>query len=480
MSQSAGGSSPTWLFGPWSRWIRDPADLLRLSFLIGGAVSLALGNGSDAVRLWLTCVVCLIPRLIGTALTFDVAFGAAMSLQAWGNVSRVFWSWPFYHYIVHFTLTMATAMLVYFVLVFLRLVPDLAHETGLAQKVGIGVLAFAIGSTVNAIYEEYEWFAVNLLGAHLLENYRHDVHDLFFGGLGSVTAALWLGLWSTRRWVTHRPVQDDPLARGRAWLERRMERGVREPRGPLSQRRHKRERLSVPVHPIGRRIIERVVFGDWSRPVRDVSDLARISLLVGLAISAGAGEWDRVARFGLSLLVSLATRKMDAPRPVEMAFNAALLIEAWGDFSGASRTFTWFDDGTDLVLSLGATPVLYLVLVRVGVFPEFADEPRVHRRIALFIAAMCLGFCAGIYYEQYVWLANHYLGEDIFTNWGGLTRRLGLDWLGAAAGAALLVAWDAYGWGTRRRIRVARQPPRRELQVPDALPALPASAPDRR
>jgi hypothetical protein len=143
---------------------------------------------------------------------------------------------------------------------------------------------------------------------------------------------------------------------------------------------------------------------------------------------------------------------MDPPRPVEMAFNGALLFATWGDFSGAPRSIPGFDDWTNFVFSLGTTPILYLVLIRAGVFPEFADEPRVHRRIALFIAAMCLGFCAGIYYEQYVWLANHYLGADVPTSWGALTRRLGLDWLGAAAGGALLVVWDAYGWGTRRRI----------------------------
>jgi hypothetical protein len=50
-----------------------------------------------------------------------------------------------------------------------------------------------------------------------------------------------------------------------------------------------------------------------------------------------------------------------------------------------------------------------------------ADESRIHRRIAVFLAAMCLGFCAGIDYELYVWLANHALGADIGTSWDRLT-----------------------------------------------------------
>ncbi|HJS93847.1 MAG TPA: hypothetical protein VJ741_06260 [Solirubrobacteraceae bacterium] len=60
-----------------------------------------------------------------------------------------------------------------------------------------------------------------MLNAHLLESYHHDIHDLFFGGLGSVAAALWLALWSARRWSTRRPIDDDPFARARAAIERR-------------------------------------------------------------------------------------------------------------------------------------------------------------------------------------------------------------------------------------------------------------------
>lgn len=440
-----------WLFGPWTRWVRDPADLLRLSFVIGGLALIAGHRYGEAVRLLLTFTVCVIPRLIGTALTFDLAFGAAMSLQAWGNVSRVFWTWPFYHDIVHLVLTMAAAALVYFVLVFLRLVPDLSAETGAAQKLGIAVLAFGLGSTVNAVYEEYEWVADNLLRAHLLENYNHDMHDLFFGGLGSVAAGVWMGLWSARRWSTRRPVEDDPLARPRLAIERRIARTVRESSGSRAKSRHRRERLSGPARPPINRTALKLLFGDWARPLRDVNDLARLSLLVGLVLSGLSVNGDHAVRFGLTFIVAAAARRLNAPRPFEMAFTGALLFEAWGDFSGAFGSIAGFDDWTNFALSLATTPILYLALIRLGVFPEFADEPGVHRRIALSIAAVCLGFCAGVYYEQYVWLANHYLGADIPATWNGLTRRLALDLVGSAAGAALLVVWDAYGWGTRRR-----------------------------
>jgi hypothetical protein len=437
------------LAGPWTRLIRDPADLIRLSFLLGAAVLLAFGEWGYAVRVFLTFVVCIVPRLIGTALAFDVAFGLAMSLQAWGNVSRLFWTWHFYHNVVHLVLTMSTAALVYFLLVFLRLVPDLSAQTRRTQKAGIAVLAFAIGSSVNGVYEEYEWFADNVLGAHLLENYSHDVHDLLFGGIGSVAAGLWLAAWSAGRWRTRRRADDDPLSAFRAKLDRRMERGVHD-RGhaPSWYRRHC---VSTPRSPFHSQLISRAVFGDWSRLVRDANDVARLSLLVGLAISLSDGNWDRVARFAVTFVASAAVRRLRPPRLFEVLFNAALMSQAWGDFSGAFATVPGYDDWTNFVVPLGCTPILYVMLVRAGVFPELADQPRVHRHVAVFIAALCLGFCTGIYYELYVWLANRYLGGEIAVGWDGLTRRLTLGWLGSAAGAAMLLAWDAYGWGTRRR-----------------------------
>ncbi len=453
--------------GAWTPWLRDWADLIRLSFLVGACVLLLVGDVQNAVRLLLTFAVSLVPRLIGMPLRFDVAFGVAMSLQAWGNVSRLFWTWAFYHNIVHFLLTMATAVLVYFVLVFLRFAPDLSKETAIHQKAGIAVLAFAIGSTVNAIYEEYEWFADHVLSAHLLENYSHDIHDLLFGGLGSIAAAVWLVAWAGRGWRTRRPVEDDPLGGLRTSLERRMERGARDPSGPRSRARQRRRRVSTPASPFESTRLSRLVFGDWTRLIRDFSDLARVSLLVGFALSALAGNWQQAARFGFSFVASVGARWIGSPRAFDAAFNVALMFEAWGDFAGAFQSLPGYEEWTHFVLALAFAPLLYLVLLRAQVFPEFADEPRIHRRVALFIAATCLGFCAGIYYELYVWLANHALGADVPTSWNRLTGRLGLDWLGSAAGATLLLVWDGLGWGTRRRV------PQVQEHLPRAAPRSP-------
>lgn len=427
---------PRAVSGPWSRWVRDWADVIRASFLIGAVVLAVLGHGGGALRLFLTFLVALVPRLIGCAWPFDLVFGAAMSLQAWGNVSRVFYTWLGYHDIVHFLLTGATAILVYFLLVFLRLVPDLSEDTHARQRAGIATLTFAIGTVVNAIYECYEWFVDHELHGHLLENYHHTMFDLFFGGLGSVAAGLAMAVWATRKWAFRREEAEGPLAGLRGRIERRADRSV-----AGGSPRAVRRLLRNP---------------GWGRGAVALSDLARISLVVGFALAAAAGNSDQMVRFGVSLLVSLLARRLAAPGPFELCFNGGLLFEAWGAYATAYHGLPGYDAWANFALSLGSTPIVYLALIRWGVFPEFGREARVHRRVALFVAAMCLGFCCGIYYEEYVWLANHYLGANMPTSWTGVIRRLALDWAGSCAGAVALILWDFCGLGSVRREAVSR------------------------
>jgi hypothetical protein len=72
------------------------------------------------------------------------------------------------------------------------------------------------------------------------------------------------------------------------------------------------------------------------------------------------------------------------------------------------------------------------------VLPEFADEPGVHRRIAVFLVAMCLGMTTGVFYQLCIWLANHALGAHYAMSWTRLSDRLALDWAGGCIAGLLL------------------------------------------
>lgn len=432
---------PRWLFGPWTKWVRDVTDLLRLAFLIAIPVVLAFGPRAEGLRLFLTLIVCLIPRALHVPRAFDLGFTAAMSLQAWGNVTNLFDVWLPYHDIVHCLLTMATAALFYIMLVRLRLVSDLAERRGIHEHLGMAVLVFAIGSVIGAVYEEYEWFAINVLHARLTEYYEHDIHDLLFNALGSLIAGGLLILWARRGWTTRRPDDDDPLGGLLRGFERRIahvdrRRGAGKPR-------------------LRSRPLPRWMGGDWAPSLRDPLDLLRLSFAAGALLSAAQSDWEMALRFALTFAAAMLARVADLPRFFDAVWLAVLAFEAWGDYAGAFRSVPGYLQWTYFAFAAASAPVLYLVLIRLDVFPVFERDRGVHRRVATFLAAMCLGYCVGIYYDVYIWFANHVLGASFPVSWDGLTLKLALQWVGAVAGALVLLVWDTAGWANRRGLPAA-------------------------
>lgn len=431
LAQSRRESRATaWLLPEWHPWLRDWSDVLRLSFLLAVPPLLAL-DPPEALRLFLTFLVSLVPRITATPALFDLGFNAAFSLQAWGNVTNVFESWLGYHDLVHFALSGATAALLYFVLARLRLLPELEQEHSIHQQLGIVVLILAMGMTVNAIYEEYEYFAVRFLHLHLLEYYQHDVNDLFFGTAGSLLTGALLALWSRKRWPSRRPARGDPLVRLLEPVERMVQETISSP---------ERASPGVPGSPARSSLAK--AFGG----------LLAASFLAGLALAGLRGEWQLALRFGLTFLAIAGVSALRPARAVLLLFAAAMLLQAWGDYAGAYAIpayARWMDFDIALVSALAG----YLALVRFRLFPEIAQEPRLHRRVAILVAAMSLGMSTAVLYQLYLWLAAHALGARLGLDWTQLTIALGLGWAAGAAAGLLLAMWTLSGRWTNRNVR---------------------------
>jgi hypothetical protein len=130
-------SGPHLLLGDWTPLARDPIDLIRLSFLAGAVVSVVQGEWEPALRLALTLGATLVARLLDLPRPFDFVFNVGMAVQAWGNVTGAFYDVYGYDKLVHFVLPAAMATLLYLLAIRLRLLPDLADESGLHQRAGI-------------------------------------------------------------------------------------------------------------------------------------------------------------------------------------------------------------------------------------------------------------------------------------------------------------------------------------------------------
>jgi len=417
------------------RVLRDPLDVLRLALLVGAAVTLVLGPREQAVRLVLTFGVVLVPRALHVPRPFDLAFLLGMFFQAWGNVFGAFNGIHGYDKVVHFVLPAALSPLLYLMLVRFSLAPDFAERQRMHQRAGTMLLTAAFGLAFGGgLYELYEWFANHVLGGHLYTSYGDTIGDLGDDLLGALLGGLLVSVWVARHWpTTHAGAP--ALRRGRAAGSAR----IRRLRALLRERA--RPPLSLPP----------VLVTDWTPLVRDLADVARLSLLGGTLLAAAAGDWEHSARFAVSFVVAVAVRRIDPPRLFDLAFMAAMTFQAWGHALGGSAT-PGYRTITHAVVSLTLAPMLYLLVVRLRVLPELEDETRLHQRAAIAIVGFALGFCAGVLFELYLYLVDHAFGTQLGPPYSALIGRLAVDAGGALGGAALLVAWDSFGWGSRRRL----------------------------
>ncbi len=202
------------VLGDWSRIVRDPIDLLRLAFLVAAAVALARGDLDNATRLALTFLATLGARALALPRLFDLGFVVGMALQAFGNATGLFDSFRYYDLVVHFALPLACAPCLYITLARLDVVPDLAGGRARDHHLlGIFIITFALGFSLGALYEIYEWIAVHWLGAGLAVGYDDTISDLVDDALASLLGGSFLVLWATRGWATTRRVPGEAASR---------------------------------------------------------------------------------------------------------------------------------------------------------------------------------------------------------------------------------------------------------------------------
>jgi hypothetical protein len=216
LRQPAGPPSPTgegqvlaWskrvFLGDWHPVLRDPLDLVRVSFVVGAVAFALAGDGDAAVRLLLPAIAVLAVRALDVPRLVDCVFCAAMIFQGWGNALHLFSRYWWYDNTVHITLPMALAPIIYIAFSRLDVVPDPAQRVGGASQVaGMALVAACFGVTAASYYEIYEWVVNNWFGQHLFTSETDTITDLADGFLGSALGGLILAGWTLGRYTTRR------------------------------------------------------------------------------------------------------------------------------------------------------------------------------------------------------------------------------------------------------------------------------------
>src|SRR4029450_7261569 len=93
----------TWqkvILGDWSRVIRDPLDVARVSLLLSAIVWALLGLAMTG--LIAGSAVIILARVISLPRFYDASVILVMFLLAWGSALFWSWSWGFYEHVVYF------------------------------------------------------------------------------------------------------------------------------------------------------------------------------------------------------------------------------------------------------------------------------------------------------------------------------------------------------------------------------------------
>ena len=194
------------LFGDWHPLLRDPLDLLRLSFVVASVAFGLAGSFEYSVRLAGTFLLVVAAQRLRLPRLFDLLFIVGMWLQAWGNALRLFENIYWWDNLVHLVVPFSSVPVLYVLLVRLGLLHHEIVEQGhpLRHNLGLAIFAVAMGLSIGAIYEVYEYVAVNWLDAPLAIGYSDTIFDLTLDTVGALAGGLLLMLWAAGRRGTER------------------------------------------------------------------------------------------------------------------------------------------------------------------------------------------------------------------------------------------------------------------------------------
>ena len=194
-----------------------------------------------------------------------------------------------------------------------------------------------------------------------------------------------------------------------------------------------------------------VLLGDWSRPVRDPIDLLRISYVAGVPV-VWIARGDFPLNLAISAVVVVAVRFLLLPRLYDLAFCLGLGLTGWGDALGLYDRFAYYDVVVHTLASFFLAPVLYILFARAEVLADLREATTPHHLVGVFVITLALGLAVGAVWEIAEFTSDTFLGTNLATSEQDTATDLMVDGCGAAAGAALLVAWAVYGWASVRRI----------------------------
>lgn len=196
---------------------------------------------------------------------------------------------------------------------------------------------------------------------------------------------------------------------------------------------------------------QRLLLGDWNPIIRDPIDVLRGALLVGSVLLIILDKNVEAAPL-VTVLIVLAPRLLDMPRPFDLAVVLGMSIQAWGNLFDFFNRFDWYDDVVHFVLPMLTCSATYIALAQFEIVPHPGRSRLRRREAGVFLVTFLIGLGFASLYEIYEAGADAILGSQLQDSLADTNTDLLFGALGAAIGGLLLVEWWRRGWGTIRRL----------------------------
>ena len=195
-----------------------------------------------------------------------------------------------------------------------------------------------------------------------------------------------------------------------------------------------------------------LLLGDWTPVIRDGIDVLRLIILAGAAVYAADGRWGSAALLTVLGAVTLVARLVNLPRLYDLSVTLGMALQGFGETLGLYDRFVRFDDLVHFTLPMLTAPVVYIALARLDVVPDPRDETHLQHYVGIGVVTAALGIAIGALWELFEWRSDAWFGTQLSEDNDDTNGDLFRDTLGSLAGAALLVVWARFGWGSVRRI----------------------------
>jgi predicted Kef-type K+ transport protein len=194
------------LLGDWHPWLRDPLDVLRALLVLAATVALARDVDGGSLTLAACAAGGLAVRPLLLPRLYDLMVLVALAVQGFTEASGAYDSLAWIDRVVHFVVPLLGSGVLYVALARLDVLPDPRDDTGTRHLLGIGIVTFALGAALGAVWELVERAADGAFGSSLQEGNDDTVGDLAMDSLGALGGALLLVLWTVKGWGSVRRV----------------------------------------------------------------------------------------------------------------------------------------------------------------------------------------------------------------------------------------------------------------------------------